>query len=132
MTPDPVEVTALRRLGLVWTGTEYEEENTLTERIDHAEAAREALRGAGDGRNFATDASNAAVAHAVLALVEQQRIQNIIALSQSVAGDGSRPLRHLAVIPVTEHDVGPRPEIAAALGIQAVEPLPVGGESDGA
>lgn len=54
----------------------------MTERIDHVAEAREALRGSGDGRNFATDASNNAIAHAVLALVEQQRIANLIALGE--------------------------------------------------
>lgn len=53
----------------------------MTERIDHAAEAREALRGSGDGRNFATDASNNAIAHAVLALEEQQRIANRIAFA---------------------------------------------------
>ena len=49
-------------------------------RIDHAAEARLALEGSGDGRNFATDASVNAVAHAALALVEQTRIANLIAL----------------------------------------------------
>ena len=51
----------------------------MTERIDHAAEARRSLEGSGDGRNFATDASANAIAHATLALVEQQRIANLIA-----------------------------------------------------
>ena len=52
----------------------------MSDRIDHAAEALRALEGAGDGRNFATDASAAAQVHATLALVEQQRIANLIAL----------------------------------------------------
>lgn len=49
------------------------------ERIDHAAEALSALEGAGDGRNFATDASLVALTHATLALVEQQKAANLIA-----------------------------------------------------
>ena len=57
----------------------------MTERIDHAAEARESLRGSGDGRNFATDASANAIAHAVLALVEQQRIANLLQVHEALS-----------------------------------------------
>jgi len=48
----------------------------MSERIDHVAEAVKSLAGSGDVRNLATDASANAVAYAVLALVEQQRIAN--------------------------------------------------------
>lgn len=86
----------------------------MTERIDHAAEAREALRGSGDGRNFATDASNNAIAHAVLALVEQQRIANIIALHRHEVEYDLNGGRSLIFESGGETL---RPEIAEALGI---------------
>ena len=47
------------------------------ERIDHAAEARDML----DGKNYYGSASEA-LAHATLALVEQQRIANLIALAE--------------------------------------------------
>lgn len=99
----------------------------MTERIDHAAKAREALAGSGDGRNFATDASVNAVAHALLALVEQQRIANLIALA-STPGESDWGMDLLAAeaanalvgwVPHSPDDEHPeiRPEVAAALGI---------------
>ncbi|MFF8817307.1 hypothetical protein ACF07D_04815 [Leucobacter sp. NPDC015123] len=98
----------------------------MTERIDHAAEAREALRGSGDGRNFATDASNAAIAHAVLALVEQQRIANLITLSQALDGNGWQAAEPLDAIygynnaePFDEFaGLHVRPEIREALGLR--------------
>lgn len=58
----------------------------MTDRVNHAAEALRSLQGAGDGRNFATDASAAAQVHATLALVEQQRIANLIALFQMEGG----------------------------------------------
>lgn len=56
--------------------------------------------------------------HATLALVEQQRIANLIALSQVVAGNGTaRPFNYHVMIPTGEYGVGLNPDIAQALGI---------------
>lgn len=91
----------------------------MAERIDHAAEACEALRGAGDGRNFATDASVVAVAHAVLALVEQTRIANLFALDKSWRGEpGDALMRTIRDEGgwIIGHELNP--EIAAALGIE--------------
>ena len=96
----------------------------MSERIDHAAEAREALKEAGDVRNFATDASASAIAHAMLALTEQQRIANIIALGQLqilsgmdgngvIVGDGAQFRR---LYPDGERTPLAQ-DIAAALGI---------------
>ena len=87
----------------------------MADRIDHAAEARSALSGSGDGRNFATDASVNAVAHALLALVEQQRIANLVAIAHGTDGALSTALRDLAYI--TLGDDGINPDIASALGI---------------
>ncbi|RRJ85925.1 hypothetical protein EG850_11100 [Gulosibacter macacae] len=102
----------------------------MTERIDHAAEAREALGGSGDGRNFATDASQNAIAHALLAIAEQQRIATLIALATltDVDTDGDK-LRADAMdrlvrwVPHGPDDEHPemRPEIAAVLGIKTKE-----------
>lgn len=100
----------------------------MSDRIDHGAEAVAALMGSGDGRNFATDASQNAIAHAVLALVEQQRIANLIALSQSEDGNGWTPEQPLNAV-FREHwndETGQghctiAPEIAAALGIEPEE-----------
>ena len=64
----------------------------------------------------------AAQAEATLALVEQQRIANLIALGQFRVGVEDLPhLRHLAIEPVNEIDVAPTEEICAALGIERPE-----------
>lgn len=95
----------------------------MTERIDHAAIASEWAGGA--KRPDLTMEETAAFAgiaqaHATLALVEQQRIANLIALGQVVAGDGSRPFRHLVMVPVNEIDVAPHPRVAAALGLDTI------------
>ena len=82
----------------------------MSERIDHAAKARASLAGSGDGRNFATDASVNAVAHATLALVEQQRIANIIAAGEH---------RDTVISALIRTEQPLRPEIAAALGLTA-------------
>ena len=132
--PTPAEMDALRRFGLVWNGIEYEEENTMTERIDHAAEAREWIRDApmeyqqNNGQRAQLCAA-LAQAEATLALVEQQRIQNLIALSQAGDGNGwqvAEPLDALFAYrsPDPEDGFGGlhvRPEIAAALGINPKE-----------
>lgn len=90
----------------------------MTERIDHAAEALRVLEGAWDGRNVATDAPLVAQVHATLALVEQQRIANIIALGQPQDvpvrfGNGK------ATIAMTswDHDGGLRDDIREGLGL---------------
>ena len=92
----------------------------MSERIDHAAEAREALKEAGDVRNFATDASASAIAHAMLALTEQQRIANLIALAAGGHG-GPMGFEHEAMDALgvlgALHHLQLRPDIAASLGI---------------
>ena len=100
----------------------------MADRIDHAADARNALQGAGDGRNVATDAPLVALTHATLALVEQQRIANLIALA-SWSGEDDDAMEMLSAeasnslalwVPHSPDDEHPeiRPDIAAALGIE--------------
>lgn len=110
----------------------------MTDRINHAAEALSALEGAGDGRNFATDAPLVALTHATLALVEQQRIANLIALAALPKIDGFEGEAHDAstealmggLLDVEEVAAVPgygpagidlhvfiRPDIAAALGV---------------
>lgn len=107
----------------------------MTERIDHAARARLAIQraqeslaltvralGTADGDLEATDlivatlsqlsAYTSAQAEATLALVEQQRIQNVFYLAREVHADIIAGLDELGV---NSH------EIAAALGIQEVQ-----------
>ena len=93
----------------------------MTNRIDHfAEARRLVL--ATETRDWNQESPYvdrrlaAAQVHATLALAEQQRLANVIALAGlSMHG----PLRHLAVQPMGEISVQPTDDIAAALGIEA-------------
>ena len=70
-----------------------------------------------------TDVTNTVVAlhaqvHATLALAEQQRIANLIALGQFRVGpDEPPPFRHLVMRLANAYDVEPTTDIAAALGI---------------
>ena len=92
----------------------------MTNRIDHfAEARRLVL--ATETRDWNQESPYvdrrlaAAQVHATLALAEQQRLANVIALAGlSMHG----PLRHLAVQPMGEISVQPTDDIAAALGIE--------------
>lgn len=91
----------------------------MRERIDHAKEARRLLFSTGQ---FAEQDLGVAMAsaqiHATLALVEQQRIANLIALGQFRVGpDDLPPFRHLVMQPVNAYDVEPTTDIAAALGI---------------
>jgi hypothetical protein len=56
-----------------------------------------------------------AVAHATLALAEQQRVANLAALALYQAADGSRPFQYLVTQPEGEDGVSLLPEIAAAV-----------------
>lgn len=98
----------------------------MTDRIDHAAMAASLLDQQGrwpndrDGVNHEADRAIAeAQVLATLALVEQQRIANLIALGQFRVGVNDLPhLRHLVVEPKNEHDIQPVPEIREALGLK--------------
>ena len=100
----------------------------MSERIDHAAEARIQLEGAQDlEAPFCWGAFAAAQVHATLALVEQQRIANLIALAgvDSRDDEGLDMLRAEASdmlaqwVPTSPDDEHPeiRPGIAAALVI---------------
>lgn len=95
----------------------------MTNRIDREAEALSALEGAGDGRNFATDASLVALTHATLALVEQQRIANLIAMAESgrTTVNGARQALSALYDGAVEDGTARmflRPNIAAALGFE--------------
>lgn len=95
----------------------------MTDRIDHAAEAVALLNLAvtaqhqGDPRHLIA----AAQAYAALALVEQQRIANLIALTKETfaAHEAREALGTFATAKLGEQ-IGLRPDIAAALGIKAV------------
>ena len=93
----------------------------MTDRIDHAAEARKHIDWAheqqsveGCWEDSVRDYALIAQAEATLALAEQQKIANVIALA-GLTMDG--PLRHLAVQPMGEISVQPTDDIAAALGV---------------
>ena len=86
-------------------------------RIDHAAEAREWIDAAARHPG-ATSTAILAQAEATLALVDQQRIANLIALGQFRVGpDELPPFRHLVMRLANAYDVEPTTDIAAALGI---------------
>lgn len=90
-----------------------------TERIDHAATALRTLgqiRGVDEATNQVTLAIEAQV-HATLALVEQQRIANTIAISQISNGDSRPPLMHIAVEAADEYRIQPVADIREGLGL---------------
>ena len=101
----------------------------MTDRIDHATEARRLISAVPARDTYARTAY--AQVHATLALVEQQRIANLIALAGSrnpilreqVAEDAAEALatfhEHADLALGGWHEV--RPDIAAALGIEAVD-----------
>lgn len=121
----------------------------MADRIDHAAEARrllresdeavEAVRGLGDDfpgiealasavdRGLQNAAKQAQV-HATLALVEQQRVGNIIALSQALDGNGWQAAAPLEALFGYRREAGGmedgglhiRPDVAAALGIEVL------------
>lgn len=94
------------------------------QRIDHAAEAHRVISTLSGGDSL-SEAYAYTQVHATLALVEQQREANDIAraqariaLGQFRVGVNDLPhLRHLVVQPVGEYDIGPTPEVAAALGL---------------
>ena len=92
-------------------------------RIDHAKEARRALRAAAETPSDVETVADpwilSAQVHVTLALVEQQRIANLIALAFGSADDADA--KQILYEDVAD-DFGPsyalRPEIAAALGIE--------------
>ena len=91
------------------------------ERVDHAATAH-ALLVAADAHPHDPDIpvdpwTLQAQVHATLALVEQQRIANIIALGQVCIGSDVPLFRHLVVEPVDGHGVRPTVEIREGLGL---------------
>lgn len=92
----------------------------MSERVDHAAEARQWNETAsGVGLTMVETSAFAAVAqvHAVLALVEQQRIANLIALGMYRNADGSRLAQHAVAHPVDEYSVAINDEIKEALGL---------------
>lgn len=103
----------------------------MTDRIDHA---AEATRSLADADRFASvncpletgehkaDIIATAQVHATLALVEQQRIANLIALAKETFAthEASEALGTFATAKSGER-IGLRPDIAAALDIEAVD-----------
>ena len=94
----------------------------MTDRIDHvAEAVallNLAVTAQGDPRHLIA----AAQAHATLALVEQQRIANLIALLKDTFAS-HEALEVLSDVATAQSGqlISLRPDIAAALGIEAVD-----------
>ena len=95
----------------------------MTDLIDHFAEALKHIDWTHDWQEREGDTEEARLAttmlaqvHATLALAEQQKVANVIALAGlSMHG----PLRHLAVQPMGEISVQPTDDIAAALGIEA-------------
>ena len=102
----------------------HERGSTMSDRIDHAAEAVALLNLAaatqhqGDPRHLIA----ASQVHATLALVEQQRIANLVALTKNTfaAHEAREALSTFATAKLGEQ-IGLRPDIAAALGIEAVD-----------
>lgn len=78
------------------------------ERIDHAAEAQRIIDNPPGG-----EAVQRAQVHATLALVEQMRIANLIALGQYTIVPGEMPVYRSVIF----HGEGIRPDITAALGL---------------
>ena len=101
----------------------------MTDRIDHAAEARQHIDWAheeqsveGSWEYSVRDYALIAQAEATLALVEQQRIANLVALTKNTfaAHEAREALSTFATAKFGEQ-IGLRPDIAAALGIEAVD-----------
>lgn len=88
----------------------------MSERIDHAQMSK-LLLGA-DWRDHTAVAQLAeAQVRATLALVEQQRIANLIALSQATNADGSRIMQGALTHVIDEYSVGVNAAVREGLGL---------------
>lgn len=76
------------------------------------------VRGPGGTSEEAAEFLAEAQVEATLALAEQQRIANVIALGQfRIAPEETPPMRGLVIEPRGEYDVQPRADIRKALGL---------------
>ncbi|WP_454301113.1 hypothetical protein [Salana multivorans] len=98
----------------------------MTDRIDHAARARLKIEAAQDQQArdgefdwTVRDEALLAQAEATLALVEQLRLANLVAIAHGTDGALSTALRDLAYL--TLGDDGINPDIAAALGLTVEE-----------
>lgn len=108
----------------------------VSQRIDYVKAASDASGYAWNERTtnpvLAALVYQDAQLNATLALVEQQRVANLIALAGlRVDPSGMPPLRHLAITPNGEFSVGAAPDIAAALGIKGTQIVTAVNSCDG-
>lgn len=88
----------------------------MSARTDHAAIARDVVVEMGYPFET-TDLLRHSQVHATLALVEQQRIANLIALSQATNPDGSRVMPTALTHVVDEYSVGVNIEIREGLGL---------------
>lgn len=93
----------------------------MTNRIDHTTEALKALTGivyAADEIQNQAGFGLEAVTHALLAIAEQQKAANIIALASLRVGPNDLPvLRHLALEALGEYGVQPSAALREALGL---------------
>lgn len=91
----------------------------MSTRTDHAKEAQEWIMRALNPTDAFERSSAAKVAqvHATLALVEQQRIANLIALGMYTHANGSRGFQHLVCHPTDEYSVALNDDIREGLGI---------------
>ena len=91
----------------------------MSERVDHAAEAVESLAAAKEWDTVPEAALLVAdaQAHATLALVEQQRIANLIALGMYTNADGSRLAQNAVATPNSEHSVALNDDIREGLGL---------------
>lgn len=98
------------------------EDKELNVRIDHAAEARARIAEAKRQSHLGQDAeaiATLAVAEATLALVEQQRVANLIALGTARHANGS-PIKSSALTyPIGTWSAAVHPEILEALGISS-------------
>ena len=93
----------------------------MSDRYDHAAEARRLLNESGPYGVPLPEASAAAQVHATLALVEQQRIANLIAIATAIPEAGlSRTAADMAYNCLIQDGLNAPllPDVAAALGIE--------------
>ena len=91
----------------------------MSERIDHYAAAVGMLKDAQAAQDLSMVGiiAQGAQVHATLALVEQQRVANLIALAGYEHANGSRSYQYAVARPVNEFDLALNDEIKEALGL---------------